>query len=141
MKPNLTCITLGVRDFSRALAFYKDALGWPTEANPTDPVAFFELPGLILSIFSWENLAKDAGVAPEGSGFRGCTLAYNVGSKVEADEAMEEWTKAGATVVKPMEDTFWGGYGGYVTDPEGHLWEIVWNPFWKMTDDGRARLS
>jgi uncharacterized protein len=127
MQPRLTLVTLGVEDFGHALAFYRDGLGLPVETL-MDDVAFFRLGGVRLSIYPREALAEGAQVPAEGSGFRGVTLAHNVASKAEVDAVLEEAVRAGARLVKPAQDVFWGGYSVYFADPDGHLWEVAWNP-------------
>jgi uncharacterized glyoxalase superfamily protein PhnB len=127
MQPRLTIVTLGVEDFGRALAFYRDGLGLPAEAL-LDDIAFFHLGGVRLALYGRKALAEDAQVPAEGSGFRGVTLAHNVASKEEVDAVLEEAVRAGARLVKPAQDVFWGGYSGYFADPDGHLWEVAWNP-------------
>ncbi len=141
MKPSLSLVTLGVTDFRRSLRFYQQGLGWKTDAEPDDTVAFFQLSGLVLGLFPREELAKDAHVDAEGSGFRGISLAHNVGSEVEADAVFQQALDAGATVVKKPEKVFWGGYSGYFADPDGFLWEVAYNPFWTLTDDGRVVME
>lgn len=141
MKPALSLVTLGVADFKKSLSFYQDGLGWPTDAKPTDPVAFFQLSGLVLGLFPREELAKDAKVSPEGSGFRGISLAHNVGSEKEVDEAFAFALKAGGKPVKQPGKVSWGGYSCYFSDPDGFLWEIAYNPFWGLTPDGRVTLT
>ena len=131
MQPRLTLVTLGVGDFARALAFYRDGLGLPAEAVMAD-VAFFKLGCVRLSIYPREALAEDAHQSAEGDGFRGVTLAHNVASKAEVDAVMDEALRAGARLVKPAQDAFWGGYSGYFADPDGHLWEVAWNPHWSL---------
>jgi len=140
MRPSVSLITLGVRDFRASLTFYKDKLGWPTDATPDDPVAFFKMNGVVLGLFSREELAKDAAVKNDGDGFDGITLAQNVGSPQEVDDMLKTAERAGATIVKRGEKTPWGGYNGYFADPDGHLWEIAHNPFWKLNDDGSVDL-
>ena len=140
MKPAVSLITLGVRDFGRALKFYRDGLGWKTSAKEGDPVAFFQLNNLILGLWSREELAKDAHV-PDTAGFSGITIAHNVRSEKEVDEVLDVAKHAGATVTKPAAKTFWGGYSGYVADPEGHLWEVAHNPFWDVAEDGVTTLK
>ncbi|HOO63268.1 MAG TPA: VOC family protein [Synergistaceae bacterium] len=128
MQPRISMITLGTRNFKRAVTFY-EALGFPRREGDGEKIAFFPLNGTWLALYDREELAEDATVPPKGEGFEGITLAYNVHSKEEADQVMEEAEAAGATVVKPMQEVFWGGYSGYFKDPEGHLWEVAWNPF------------
>jgi catechol 2,3-dioxygenase-like lactoylglutathione lyase family enzyme len=134
MKPKIGLVTLGVRDLARSVAFYRDGLGWPApNYKPGDEVAFFPLEGTWLGLFGRADLAKDAGVSAEGSGFSGITLAHNEPSKAEVDQAFAEALAAGATSVTAPEDVFWGGYRGYFADPDGHLWEIAWNPQMDLT--------
>jgi catechol 2,3-dioxygenase-like lactoylglutathione lyase family enzyme len=130
MKPKLSLITLGVADLARSLAFYRDGLGLPThDYDPDAGVVFFRLEGnMLLAIWPREELAKDAGVPPEGSGFAGISLAHNVSSKAAVDAVFAEAMAAGATALKPPGDVFWGGYTVYFADPDGHLWEVAWNP-------------
>lgn len=127
MKPKISLVTLGVADLDRARSFY-EAIGF-TCTNAEETVAFFELDGVVLGLFGWDDLADDAGVTPVGSGFRGFSLAHNEPSPSEVDRAFAEFIDAGATVVKHPEATEWGGYSGYVADPDGHLWEVAHNPF------------
>ena len=134
MRPSISLITLAVADLERALAFYRDGLGWPTEGIVGQQfehgaVAFFELSGgLRLALWPRASLAHDSGLpAAAGSPTAFC-LAHNVGSRLEVDEAMTLAGRAGAAVVKPPQETFWGGYAGYFQDPDGHLWEVAWNP-------------
>ena len=130
MEPRISLITLGVADLERAARFYRDGLGLPQRDGP-EGVAFFELRGTWLSLYPREALAEDATVASAGSGFRGFTLAHNVRSPEEVDRLLEEAVAAGATLVKPGQKVFWGGYSGYFSDPDGFLWEVAWNPhFW-----------
>jgi catechol 2,3-dioxygenase-like lactoylglutathione lyase family enzyme len=134
MKPRITVITLAVTQLERSLAFYRDGLGFPTKGIigrefENGAVAFFDLQdGLKLAIWPRKSLAHDAGVT---EGVPNCTevsLGHNVASKAEVDALMEQARRAGAKIAKPASDTFWGGYAGYFQDPDGHLWEIVWNP-------------
>ena len=136
MKPRITLLTLGVDHLERSLTFYRDGLGLPSEGIigqefENGAVAFFDLQsGLRLALFERKNLAKDAGIAvapPSASEF---SIANNVKTKSEVDEVMQQATAAGANIVKPAANTFWGGYAGYFQDPDGHLWEIAWNPNW-----------
>lgn len=130
MKPRINMITLGVEDLDRAIRFYKQGLGLPRKPYEGN-VAFFELSGTWLSLYPWNALAEDATVSQEGDGFRGITLAHVVASKEEVDHVLSQAIEAGGNLVKPAQDVFWGGYSGYFSDPDGHLWEVAWNPhFW-----------
>lgn len=134
MRPNLNLVTLGVQDFERALKFYRDGLGWQPSSASQGDVAFFPLGGVVLALYPRDKLAEDAQVSPEGSGFAGLTLAYNAKSQAEVDEVLQTVERLGATIVKPAETVFWGGYSGYFADPDGHLWEVAWNPFWEFDE-------
>ena len=120
-------ITLGVSDLDRAIRFYETGLGLPRKAMDAD-VAFFPLDGTWLALYSRAALAEDATVSAAGSGFEGFALAHNVSSREEVERVLEQAVGAGARLVKPAQDAFWGGYTGYFADPDGHLWEIAWNP-------------
>lgn len=130
MQPRISMITLGVRDLARAVRFYEQGLGLPRMESPPE-VAFFTLNGTWLALFGREDLAADAGVAAEGGGFTGFSLAHNLTSEAAVDALMAEALAAGATLVKPAGATEWGGYAGYFADPDGYLWELAHNPhFW-----------
>ena len=131
MEPRISIITLGVDDLPRAVAFYRDGLGLTLFDDNTESIAFFQNRGTWLALYPKAALAADVGISAEGSGFSGVTLAHNVRTKAEVDDLLAVAVSAGAALVKPAQDTFWGGYSGYFTDPEGYLWEIAWNPhFW-----------
>ena len=132
MKAKISIITLAVTDLERSTTFYRDGLGLPTYGN-LPGVAFFELSGTWLALYPQDQLASDAQVDSQGSGFRRFTLAHNVSSKKEVDRVMEEARKAGALVQKPVKDTDWGGYSGYFSDPGGFVWEVAWNPHFDLT--------
>ncbi|HEY9225944.1 MAG TPA: VOC family protein [Gemmatimonadaceae bacterium] len=137
MLPRLTVLTLGVDDLPRAVAFYRDGLGWPTqgiigEEFPHGAVAFFDLqPGLRLALWARENIAHDSGLPVAAPSATELTLGHNVESANTVDEVMTIAARAGARIVKPAGRTFWGGYAGYFQDLDGHLWEVVWNPAWE----------
>ncbi|HEX7239608.1 MAG TPA: VOC family protein [Longimicrobiaceae bacterium] len=134
MKPRVTVITLGVDDLERSLRFYRDGLGLPTQGIvgtelEHGAVAFFDLQaGLKLAVWPRSSLAHDSGIPAGPPSPTEFTLGHNVPSKAEVDAVMEEARGAGARIVKEAHDTFWGGYAGYFADPDGHLWEVVWNP-------------
>ena len=130
MEPRISMITLGVRDLEKSAAFYERGLGLPRMASPPE-VAFFTLDGTWLALFGREALAEDAGVSPEGTGFNGFSLAHNLSSEAEVDALVQQALDAGATLVKAPAKVHWGGYSGYFADPDGHLWEVAYNPlFW-----------
>jgi len=123
-------ITLGVKDLERSTRFYEEGLGLPRMQFEGEAV-FFQLNGSWLGLYPWDALAEDASVERDGNGFRGVTLAHNVETKQEVDQLMKQAERAGAKVEKPPQDVFWGGYSGYFSDLDGHLWELAWNPhFW-----------
>jgi len=125
VRPHVAIIGLGVKDFVRAKRFYSEGLGWPIQQEEGEWASFILADGsAALTLFGWDDKAADAGVAPEGAGFRGVSLGYNVRSKERVDEVLAEAERAGGTITRPSEQTFWGGYSGYFSDPEGHLWEV-----------------
>jgi uncharacterized protein len=134
MKPRITVLTIGVDDLDRALRFYRDGLGFRTDGIigrefEHGAVVFFDLEnGLRLALWPRASLAHDAGLAVSPPSPTEFTLGHNVSSRSEVDEVMEQARAAGAVVVKPAQETFWGGYAGYFQDPDRHLWEVVWNP-------------
>jgi catechol 2,3-dioxygenase-like lactoylglutathione lyase family enzyme len=139
MKPRITVITLGVDDLGRAARFYRDGLGLPTKGivggaeGDFGAVAFFEMqPGLKLAVWPRKSLAQDAGVAEGPRSATEVAIAHNVEARDDVEALLQQAESAGATIVKPAHDTFWGGYAGYFQDPDGHLWEVAWNPVWKM---------
>lgn len=140
MDQRLSLVTLGVADLARARRFYEDGLGWK-RGNDNPDVAFYQMPGIIFALWSRAGLAEDSGIADSGAAFSGMALAYNARSREEVDAVLGEARAAGAVVVKPAHDTFWGGYSGYFADPDGHLWEVAHNPFWAIADDGSVRLA
>lgn len=134
MRPHISLITLGVEDLERAVAFYRDGLGLPTKGImgtefELGAVAFFELEsGLKLALWPRKNLAADTGLPLQPPSPTSFSLAHNVGSESEADAVMAQAARAGARIVKPAQKAFWGGYAGYFQDPDGHLWEVAYNP-------------
>jgi len=136
MESRISFITLGVSDIERSVRFYRDGLGFPLSSASKDDVAFFKTGGVVLALYPSDKLAEDANVPPEGAGFRGVTLAHNVRSREEVSQVLSVAAAAGGTITKPAQDTFWGGHGGYFADPDRHLWEVVWNPFFPFAEDG-----
>ncbi|HSF05045.1 MAG TPA: VOC family protein [Methylomirabilota bacterium] len=134
MRPRITVITLGVDDLERSLRFYRDGLGLSTEGIigqefEHGAVAFFDLQaGLRLALWPRKSISHDSGLALGGPSPTELTLGHNASSKAEVDAVMEQAKKAGAVIVKPAQETFWGGYAGYFQDPDRHLWEVAWNP-------------
>lgn len=139
MQQRLSLVTLGVADLERSRRFY-EAMGW-RRANDHAEVVFFQAGGMVLALWSREALAADAHLPATGSGFRGIALAYNTRTREEVDSVLDEATAAGGTIPKPAEDAVWGGYTGYFADPDGHLWEVAWNPDWTIAEDGSVRLG
>lgn len=140
MKPRLTVLTLAVDDLERAVRFYRDGLGLPTQGVigtefEHGAVAFFDLQhGVKLALWPRSSLAHDTGLALGAPSPTECSLGHNVASKQDVDAVMSQARQAGARIVKPAGDTFWGGYAGYFADPDGHLWEVVWNPQFDLAD-------
>ena len=140
MKPRITLITLGVDDLERALRFYRDGLGLATEGIvgkqfEHGAVAFFDLQaGLKLALWPRKSLSHDSRLSLSAPCATELSIGHNVSSKAEVDGVMADAKNAGAIIVKAAQDTFWGGYAGYFQDPDGHLWEVVWNPQWAAPD-------
>lgn len=136
MKPRITLITIGVDDLERSLRFYRDGLGLRSDGivgaeYEHGAVAFFDLDGgLKLALWPRASIAHDTGLPADAPGATEFTLGHNVASRAQVDEVMEQAKRAGATIVKPAHETFWGGYAGYFQDPDRHLWEVAWNPHW-----------
>jgi len=142
MKPRVSLITLGVDDLARARRFYETGLGWKVSGAGNENVVFIQLAGgVVLGLFSRQSLAEDAHLSDAGSGFGGVTLAQNLESKEAVDAAMAKALAGGARLLKKPVDVFWGGYSGYFADPEGHVWELAWNPFFPLSADGGITLG
>jgi uncharacterized protein len=139
MEQRVSIVTLGVADLARSRAFY-ERIGWRPAANQAEGIVFFQAGGMALALYPREELAKDANVPAEGSGFRGTTLAYNARSRAEVDAVLAEAKTAGARIVKPAQDAFWGGYSGYFADLDRFLWEVAWNPFFPIAADGSIQI-
>ena len=139
MEQRVSLITLGVRDLERSRAFY-ERLGWKRSVAAAEGVAFFQVGGMALSLYPRDELAADATISPEGSGFGGVALAFNTRTREEVDAVLAEAQAAGGTLLKPAQEAFWGGYSGYFADPDGFLWEVAWNPAFAIAPDGSIRL-
>ncbi len=140
MKPRITVITIGVDNLEEAVRFYRDGLGFPTDGIvgkefEHGAVAFIDLQaGLRLALWLRSSIAHDSGITVGTKSPTEFTIGHNVSSKAEVNAVMDQAARAGAVIVKPAHDTFWGGYAGYFQDPDGHLWEVVWNPQWITQD-------
>lgn len=140
MKPRITVLTLGVDDLEKSLKFYRDGLGLETQGIvgrefEHGAVVFFDFEnGPKLALYPRKSLAHDATLPQTPSSSTEFSIGHNVNSKKEVDTIMAQAKKAGAKIIKPAQKTFWGGYAGYFQDPDGHLWEIAWNPAWKINE-------
>ena len=139
MEQRLSLVTLGVGSLDASRAFY-EALGWRASSLSQGDVVFFQLNGLALGLFPRGLLAEDAKVEPSGSGFSGVTLAHNCRSRHAVDNVFAEAVAAGARALKPPEDVVWGGYSGYFSDPDGHVWEVAFNPHFPLDPSGALVL-
>jgi catechol 2,3-dioxygenase-like lactoylglutathione lyase family enzyme len=139
VEQRLSLVTLGVSDLDRSRAFYEQ-LGWRRAMREAEGVVFFQLGGMALSLYPIGDLAADACVPPDGSGFPRFALAYNARDRDEVDRVLAQAEAAGATISKHAQDAFWGGYSGYFADPDGFLWEVAWNPGFPIGADGGIRL-
>lgn len=138
MEQRISLITLGVDDLARARRFYEDGLGWQPHDTP-DGVVFYQLPGIALALFGRADLAADAHHPVDGR-FSGITIAINQRCEADVDAVLEQAVAAGATLLKPAERVFWGGYSGYFADPDGHVWEVALNPAWRINTDGTLTI-
>jgi len=140
MRQKLSLITLGVENLAKALDFYEKGLGWKKSSASQGDIAFFQLGGIVLGLYPRKLLAEDATVAEKGTGFSGITISHNAKSEQEVDEVFKEVAKLGATIIKPAQKVFWGGYSGYFKDLDGHLFEVAHNPFWEFDADDNLIL-
>lgn len=140
MEQRLTLITIGVKNLQRSRDFYLNVFGWKPTESSSEGIVFFQLNGIQLALFPQESLADDAGVDPEGNGFRRYSLAHNVRSEKEVDELVAQLEEKGARVLKRPEKVFWGGYSSYIADPDDNLWEIAYNPFLPLDDHGNTKM-
>lgn len=140
MEQRLNIITLGVADLEKSRAFYLGGLGWTAAEAGGDEITFIQMNGVALSLYQHEALAKDAGVAADRSSFRGFSMAYNVRTRADVDATLHEAARAGATITKPAQDAFWGGYSGCFADPDGFIWEVAHNPFVTLDETGAFKI-
>ncbi|NBC32466.1 MAG: VOC family protein [Alphaproteobacteria bacterium] len=140
MDQRISIVTLGVADLAGARTFY-ERLGWCADPASTGTIVFFDLGGMALALYGRAALAEDAGFADTGPGFAGVTLAHNVGSPAAVEAVLDQAVAAGGRLIKPAAEAFWGGYSGYFADPDGHLWEVAYNPFFPLDDKGRVHLA
>jgi catechol 2,3-dioxygenase-like lactoylglutathione lyase family enzyme len=141
MEQRISVITLGVADLQRAVNFYEQVIGWKPEPSPPG-VVFFDLNGIVFALWPHDELAKDLGMTDaRGAAYRGYSLAHNVDSEAEVEAIFARLNEHGAHVLKQPQKTFWGGYSGYFSDPDGHTWEIAHNPFWTIREDGRVLMK
>ena len=138
MEQRLTIIGLGVADLDIASHFYENKFGWKKMSSSNESIVFFQLNGILLSLYPREKLAEDATVSSAGEGFKGFTIAYNTRSKEEVDKVIEDLESKGVKIVKRPEEVFWGGYSGYISDPDDNLWEIAFNPFLPLDEKGNT---
>lgn len=139
MDQRFSIICIGVKDLNVAEDFYINKFGWTKTGASNDDIIFIQLNGILLSLYSREGLAKDANVSPEGSGFKGFSLAYNTRSEKEVDDLFEKFASQDIKIVKKPAKVFWGGYSGYIADPEDNLWEIAYNPFMEIDATGNIK--
>ena len=140
MEQRISVVTLGVKDLGVSKQFYAGGLGWKP-AFADEEIAFFQAGGLVFALFLRENLAADFQGDALAFGRAAIALAYNVRAKQEVDTIIKDAANAGATVLKPPQETYWGGYSGHFADPDGFAWEIAWNPGWTITSDGSVKLG
>lgn len=133
MKQKLSIVTLGVEDIKKSKEFYEGVLEFRPTNDSNEQVVFYDMGSMQLGLFQWEELAKDAAVEKEGKGFRRFTIAHNEPSPEAVDALFVTLKEKGVTIVKEPEEVFWGGYSGYFADPDGHLWEVAYNPFTDLT--------
>ncbi|MBN8859812.1 MAG: VOC family protein [Sphingobacteriales bacterium] len=140
MRQKLNLITLGVDDFERSLAFYEKGLGWKKSDKSMDGLALFPLGGIVLALHPRHELAEDTTLKYQPSAFSGLTISYNAKSEEEVDEVLKQVAKLGATIVKPAQKVYWGGYSGYFRDLDGYLFEVAYNPFWELDENNNLKL-
>lgn len=139
MEQRVSLISLAVADLGRSVMFY-EKLGWTRSFEAAEGIAFFQIGGLAFSLYPRDDMARDIGIPADGSGFEGFALAHNTRSQNEVDAILQEAEAAGGRIVRAAADQFWGGYAGCFADPDGHLWEVAWNPHFPIAEDGSIIL-
>lgn len=140
MRQKLNLITLGVDNFQQSVDFYEKGLGWKKSDKSMDELALFDLGGIILALHPRQELADDTTLPYQSSAFSGLTLSHNTRSEKEVDDILAHVAALGATIVKPAQKVYWGGYSGYFKDLDGHLFEVAYNPFWEQDEQGNVKL-
>lgn len=138
MDHRITIITLGVNNLMQTTAFYEDIFGWKRSGESNKDISFFRVNGMLLSLFPRTKLAEDAGLDDLGSGFRGFTLSYNARTTGEVDQLFENFKRKEVQIIKLPQEVFWGGYSGYIADPDGTLWEVAFNPYLTFDNNGHV---
>lgn len=140
MRQKLNLITLGVDNFEASLSFYEKGLGWKKSDKSMDDLALFPLGGITLALYPRKRLAEDTTLKYEPTAFSGLTLSYNAKSEKEVDQVMKKVERLGATIIKPAQNVFWGGYSGYFKDLNGYIIEVAFNPFWELDENDNLNL-
>ncbi len=136
-----TIVTLGITDLKKSRNFYEKVFAWKASNVSQGDIVFFQTPGIVIALYPHDHLAKDATVSPKGEGFSGITLAHNVLKKEDVAMILKKAETSGGKILKPAQDVFWGGHSGYFSDLDGHLWEIAWNPYFKINKQGLLELD
>ena len=140
MRQKINLITLGVDNLERAVNFYENALGWKRSPASKEQYILFQLGGIVLGLYSRKELAEDANLADPACTFSGISISHNAFSEAEVNEVLQQAAQYGGSIVKPAQKASWGGYSGYFKDPDGHLIEVAYNPFWPLSADGDLLL-
>lgn len=141
MEQRISVITLGVRDLAFARHFYEEGLGFTSHASSNNLIAFYQMSGFVFGLYGLQALADEAAGGQIGSGFSGMALAHNARTKEDVDAILNQVATSGGTLIKSAEEVFWGGYSGYFADPDGHRWEVAYNPHWTIQADGTIDLG
>lgn len=140
MRQKINLITLGVDNFKKSVSFYEKGLGWKRSAKSMDDLALFPLGGITLALYPRQELADDVTLEYQPTKFSGLTLSYNAKSEIEVEDVLKEVERLGASIIKPAQKVFWGGYSGYFKDLDGHVIEVAYNPFWELDEKDNLML-